>query len=302
LAALAVGVQLDRFERVKEAMDKMTAELKKQQKAEYEKHESCQKDIDVNEDETRVKTTEKKDLDTMIVGLEGTRAGLSKEIDELNANVAKAHVALKSASEQRQAENHEFQQVVADQRAAVAILRKALARLRAFYADQPAAALLSVAEHRRLREPGAAVPAPPPAGKAYSKSGTAGGVLEMLEKIIKDAQKADQEAVAAEQASQDAYTQLVASVNAELGAMGQALTEKTIAREQAEADKLTAGGDLRATESQLSNLAHQSQALHLDCDYLLKNFAVRQRARQEEIEAIKEAKAILSGADSGGEE
>lgn len=304
LATLAVGVQLDGFEKVKEAMDKMVSELKKQQQEEYEKHETCKKDIDTNEDDTRVKATEKKDLESKIAGLEGNLEGLTKELEELNANTAKAHVALKSASEQRQAENHEFQQVVADQRATVGIIQKALARLRAFYAAKPAAALLSVAKHRRRleQEPGAAAPPPPPAGKAYAKSGTAPGVLQMLEKIIQDAEKADQEAVAAEQASQDAYAELVANVNAELDAMAKAITEKTIAKEEAQADRLTAANDLQSTETELTNLAKRNQALHLDCDYLLNNFAARQQARQEEVEAIKEAKAILSGADFAGEE
>jgi len=124
----------------------------------------------------------------------------------------------------------------------------------------------------------------------------------MMEKIIQDAEKADQEAVAAEQASQNSYTELVSNVNAELDAMSKAIAEKTIAKEKAEADKLTAGNDLRATEAELTNLAGQSQALHLNCDYLLKYFTVRQQARREEVEAIKEAKAILSGADFAGEE
>jgi len=302
LATLAVGVQLDGFEKVKEAMDKMIAELKKQQQEEYEKHESCMKDIDANEDDTREKQSEKRDLEAQIAGLEGTLEGLKKEIAELNAKVAEAHVALKAAGEQRQAENHEFQQVVADQRATVAILQQALQRLRAFYASsETAAALVSTWEQGHRQEPGAAAPPPPPAGKAYSKSGTSGGVLQMLEKIIQDAEKADQEAVLAEQASQNAYTQLVANVNVELDVSAKAISEKTGIQLQAEADKLLASQSLRNAEATLANLASRNKALHLDCDYLLKNFAVRQQARQEEVEAIQEAKAILSGADFGGE-
>ncbi len=32
------------------------------------------------------------------------------------------------------------------------------------------------------------------------------------------------------------------------------------------------------------------------CDFVMKNFETRQTARDEEIEALKQAKAILSGA------
>merc|ERR1719343_878770 len=43
MLSLAVRVRLDSFTKVIEMMDKMTAELKKQQKEEYEKHEFCKK-------------------------------------------------------------------------------------------------------------------------------------------------------------------------------------------------------------------------------------------------------------------
>jgi len=57
--------------------------------------------------------------------------------------------------------------------------------------------------------------------------------------------------------------------------------------------------DLHATVTALGELAELNRALHADCDYVLKNFNIRQQARQEEIEAIQEAKAILSGANFG---
>merc|ERR1719473_1715924 len=70
LANLAVTTQLDKFTKVKEAMDKFKAELKKQQKDEYEKNEFCKKEIDANEDSTKVKTQEKEDLDDKLADTE----------------------------------------------------------------------------------------------------------------------------------------------------------------------------------------------------------------------------------------
>ena len=43
--------------------------------------------------------------------------------------------------------------------------------------------------------------------------------------------------------------------------------------------------------------ASLEQSLHLECDFTLKNFDISQTARMEEIEAIEQAKAVLSGAD-----
>jgi hypothetical protein len=298
LAMLAVTVQADGIEKVKVLMDKMIADLKTQQSEEVTKHDSCVKDIDTNEDNTMVKNTEKKDTEGTIAGLEGTIAQLTEDLEMLKTSVAEAHVMLKRAGEDRKAENKEFQQVVADQRMMVKILSKALARLQDFYggAAEGKAALLA---RRQDPVPGAAVAPPPPAGKDYEQSQMSSGVIQMLMKIIQDAEIADQQAVQAEQSSQGAYAELVTNTNAELSAMETSITQKTIAKSQAEGDKIEAEKNLKAVMRVLGDLANENLALHQACDYILKNFMIRQQARQEEIEAIQEAKAILSGADFG---
>jgi len=299
MALLAVSAQIDGFDKVKGLMDKMIAELKKQQGEEYEKHEACKKDIDTNEDATMVKKSEEKDTNALITSLTGELEALTKELEELAVQVSEAHVALKAAGETRKKENHEFQQTVADQRATIEILNKALDRLKAFYAKS--ASLLATGKKQQMKqpEPGAAAPPPPPAGKAYEKNGMAGGVLQMLEKVIQEAEIADQEAVAGEQASQSAYATFVANTNEMLDSYEKAIAAKTAAKEDKTASKLTAGQDLAAIEQALTDLGEENKALHTSCDYLLKNYDIRQTARQEEIEAIQEAKAILSGADFG---
>merc|ERR1719482_1793240 len=276
--------------------DKMVVELKKQQENEYQKHESCKKDIDSNEDATMEKTAEKKDLDAKMTALKGQLEGLTEELSELATQVKEAHIAMKQAGETRKKENHEFQQVVADQRATIEILNKALDRLKSFYNKE---SLLAVDAHAHKQEPGAAVAPPPAAGKAYKANGMSGGVMQLLEKIIQDAQTADQEAVAGEQKSQEAYATFVANTNESLDAFEKAIAGKTEAKDKATADHLTTKQDLGAAQTAIGDLNDESKALHLDCDYLLKNFDIRQTARQEEIEAIQEAKVILSGADLG---
>merc|ERR1719191_2041831 len=99
LANLAVSTQLDAFTKVKEAMDKFMVELKKQQKDEYEKNEFCKKEIDANEDQTKVKTHEKEDLEDKETELETQIRVLTEEIDALNKEVGEMQVSLKRAGE-----------------------------------------------------------------------------------------------------------------------------------------------------------------------------------------------------------
>merc|ERR1719161_882013 len=88
LANLAVTTQLDKFTKVKEAMDKFKAELKKQQKDEYEKNEFCKKELDTNEDTTKVKENEKEDLEDALADTENSIKKLTGEIDSLKKEVA----------------------------------------------------------------------------------------------------------------------------------------------------------------------------------------------------------------------
>merc|ERR1719359_2117242 len=88
LATLAVHVRLDAFTKVKEAMDKMTAELKEQQKAEVEKKEYCTKKIDETEDFIKVGEQTKADLDgkhkDLTSGIEGLKSGIETLKNEVS--------------------------------------------------------------------------------------------------------------------------------------------------------------------------------------------------------------------------
>merc|ERR1719253_1514612 len=98
-------------------MDKMHAELAAQQKAEYEKKESCDKEIDTTEDKIKEGENVKEDLDAKHTDLVNTLERLANQIKELNAEVADMEVSLKQAGEQRKAENQLYQTTISDQRA-----------------------------------------------------------------------------------------------------------------------------------------------------------------------------------------
>merc|ERR1712076_231828 len=71
--------------------------------------------------------------------------------------------------------------------------------------------------------------------------------------------------------------------------------EATKADLGAEVEKLTAENG--ATMKEAMATAETIKDLHLDCDWLLSNFQARKDARAGEVESLKNAKAVLSGAD-----
>ena len=48
---------------------------------------------------------------------------------------------------------------------------------------------------------------------------------------------------------------------------------------------------------QLSTLKAYIEDLHQSCDFILQNFELRRDARTSEVEGLKNAKAVLNGAD-----
>jgi len=300
LATLAVSAQLDAFDKVKEAMNKMMAEMQQQQKDEYAKWEFCKKEIDSNEDATKTKTWEKKDLEDKNQELENTISRLTEEIEQLKAEMSDMQVSLKRAGEGRKKENQNFQAQVADQRAMVQILNKALARLNMFYGEkkqeQTQAVLAQVAAHQ---EPGAAVAPPPPKSEDYSKSAGSGGVTQLLNMIIEDAQRDEQELTMDEQKAQEAYAGFVVETNSCMAACEKSMTEKEEEKSTAQGDKSETEAALSQVNAELVSLKDLNLGLHTDCDFLLENFEIRQKARKEEMDGIVEAMAILSGANFG---
>jgi len=281
LSTLAVSIGLDSFTKIKEAMDKMVSELKAEQEEEVKFKTYCTKELNLNEKQTYEKTEEKEDAEALIAKLAKLMKKLAEEIADANAQIAETETAILKASQVREGENAEFQTVVADQRATQDILAKALGKLKAFYKS----ALLQKASQE-----------PPVKFNSYSKNAGASPVIGMIEQIIEDSKALESEAVAGETEAQAAYEKFVKDSNDLIKQLSDSVASKTKAKSTAAQDSEQAKSDLGSAVGELESLALTAQDLHGECDWVLKNFAARQKARLDEIEAIGSAKAILSGA------
>merc|ERR550514_1086493 len=107
----------------------------------------------------------------------------------------------------------------------------------------------------------------------------------------------ERDALRGEQDSQSAYESFVKNTNASIKANMREIVNKTESKAKAEKSKTQAEEDLKATQTDLESLAAYAADLHKSCDFVLDNFTARQEARGQEIEALRQAKAVLSGAD-----
>merc|ERR1740133_700157 len=288
LATLAVRVRLDAFTRVKKAIDDMVAQLTKEKEDEIKHKDFCVDEFNTNELQTEKKERAKQDLSAKIEDLEMTIKQLTDAIDTLKSEVAEDQVQLKRAGEDREKENKEFQMTVADQRATQKLLTAALNILKGFYAKKAAALLLQTGQP--------AGPPPPPGFEAYKKNAAAGGVMGMIQQIINDAKAMEAEVIRSEEDAQKAYEDFVKDTNGSIEAKSKDIVNKSETKAKAEGDRVEAKEDKEAVMLESEQLGNYKAELHSSCDFVMKNFDVRQTARDEEIEALKQAKAILSGA------
>jgi predicted nucleic acid-binding Zn-ribbon protein len=289
LAALATQVRLDAFTRVKKAIDDMIAQLLIEKADEIKHKDFCVDEFNKNQLQTEKKEREKEDLIAKIADLEATISKLTTDIDGLKSEIAEMQVQMKRAGEDRESQNKEFQTTVADQRETQKLLQAALSILGEFYGKAKAASLTQQAQQ----------PAgpPPPAGfEAYSKNEGSGGVMGLIQQIISDAKAMEAEAIRAEEDSQKAYEDFVKETNASIEAKSKDIVNKSETKAKAETDLVEANQAKDSAMSELEQLSNYNAELHQSCDFVLKNFDLRQTSRDEEVEALKQAKAILSGA------
>jgi chromosome segregation ATPase len=289
LSMMAHKVRLDAFEEVKKAIDDMITQLGKEKEDEIKHKDFCTDELNKNQLETEKKEREKIDLEAKIEDLELTIKTLTEQIATLKSEIEEMQVQMKRSGEDREKENKEFQQTVADQRASVVLLSKAMDILKGFYDKEAAAAALV------QQEP--AGPPPPPGFKEYKKNPQSSGVMAMSTQSIEDSKAMEAEAIKSEESATAAYEAFIKETNNSIEAKSKDIANKSESKGKAEDYLAQAKTELDSTNVELDELSAYNAELHASCDFVLKNFDIRQTARDQEVEALKQAKAILSGAD-----
>jgi len=289
LSHLAARMRFDPFGKLREGIDDMASNLGKEKEDEIVFKDDCVSDFTSNDKDTTAKKVKKGDLETEINALNAEQATLTDEEKRIKAEIFENQLQMKAASEDREAENKVFQETVADQRATQEILKKALDRLAQFYNK-----FALVQGKKQDPVPGAAVEAMPAGFKPYKKAG-GGGAQFLIEGIIADSKDTEKDAIAAEQDAQKAYESFIKDSNDAVKALQATLSSDQEEKAKDEVKEVQDEGDKRMTIEDILKLGEVNQALHTSCDFTMDNFEERQSKRDDEIEALKQSKAIFSG-------
>jgi len=312
------------FSKVIGMIDNMVGLLNKEQVDDNAKLEQCQTDLDLAEDKQKELEREVSLLDKAIEDDKASISTLTEEIDTLVDGVKALDKEVAEMTEQRKEENSDYITALAQHNTALELLSFAKNRMNKFYNPK----LYKAPPKRELSEedritvnsggtlaptaaPGgiagtgiglvqhkAAPPPPPETWGAYSKKAEeSNGVIAMMDLLLKDLSTEMTEMEVTEKQAQEEYEQFMADAADKRVSDSKSITDKTAVKADTQAHLEDAKASHKSTMVSMMANEKTTANLHASCDWLMKFFDVRKEARAGEIDALKKAKAVLSGAN-----
>jgi peptidoglycan hydrolase CwlO-like protein len=324
LISLALKGRKVSFDKVIKMIDEMVALLGEEQKTDDDKKEKCEADIDATEDKHKELNVAIADLEKAIEETKESIATLTEEIAALTKGIKDLDKSVAEATENRKEDHEDYVTNMAANNAAVELLGMAKNRMNKFYNPKmyKAPPKRELTEEERItvnmggtlaptEAPGGiagtgvtalqtagAPPPPPETWGAYSKkSEESNGVLAMIDMLVADLEKEIQEMEFNEKDDQAEYEKMIEESADKRARDSKSLTDKEAAKADAEASLLQLKEENKAKMMENMHTMETLRDIHLDCDWLLQNFDTRKEARAGEVDALKKAKAVLSGAD-----
>jgi len=293
------------FDKVIKMIDEMVALLGAEQTDDDDKKAYCEKSLDESEDDKKVLENTIGDLEKSIATTEESISTLAEEIAALLKGISDLDSQVKEATTTREEENAFYKKTMQEDAAAKDILKMAKNRLAQFYAPKmyvpPAkverSAMGRISEEMSLEQ--RTDPGPPPSTwSAYAtKSEEHGGVVAMLDLLIADLDKEMASMTTQEKDDQAEYEAFMAEAGDKRAADSKSTEQKEGEKADLEAALVKLQQDHKDTSKELYLKEMEIKDLHLECDWLIANFEMRKSARAGEVDSLKKAKAVLSGAD-----
>jgi chromosome segregation ATPase len=304
-------------------IDEMAGNLKKEQADDDEKMAYCGKEFDESEDKKKGLELSISDSETAIEELKGSIAATAEEIEALEDSIKELDKSVAEATDNRKAENADYKELMANDAMAKEVLLWAKNRLNKFYNPKlykaPPKRDLSAEDSLVVDFGGTLAPTQPPGGIAGTgialvqisahnqqpagpssfkpKTEESAGVIGMIDLLIKDLDKEMQESEVMEKDGQSDYEDMMAQAKDKRATDTSSLTTKAAAKAEAQEALEAEESTLGETKTDLMQTLEYIHGLHVECDWLMKFYDVRNEARTSEIDALGKAKAVLSGAD-----
>jgi len=304
------------LESVIKMIDDMVVLLGKDQKEDEKSKTFCENELEKAEDEDKAAKEKKAMVEASIAEKSDAIEALADEIATLEQDIKDLDKAVAQATEQRKEEHADFQESQQLNQAAVELVGKAKNRLQKFYNPtlykappkkemtmeekiMQAGSFVQIRAHAKDEEDSDVAPpvAPEAPGGAYQKNEKSAGVLGLMDMMVREIETDMKDAEYEEKTAQSDYGKLMTESEETRAANSKGITTKKASKAELEGKLEMEKGTLADTNEDLSLISTTLGDLHAQCDFLLQNFDLRKEARTNEIEGLKNAKAILSGAN-----
>jgi hypothetical protein len=293
------------FTAIVKMVEEMIEVLGKQQAADTQHKEWCEGELDKNAAESQKASETVASLGASIAQTSDEIATEADDIAALQSGIAALDKDVATATEMRKTEHAEYLETVQLTEAAIQLIGKAKNRLQKFYnpalhknpepapeeEEAAAASFLQVVAHVAPPE------APETFSGPYEKKGQkSGGVMALMDMLTHELESTLQEAQHDEKTAQTEYVELMTDSQKQRQQDSEAVTDKSAAKATLEGNLVNLKESKAMTLKQMEDINAYNVEVHGSCDFILQNFKLREEARTNEVEGLKNAKAVLAGA------
>merc|ERR1719262_761490 len=288
----------------------------------------CDKDLAKSEEEKANTESAIATSSAAIEEMTAASAELADGIAALNSEVKAMDKAVAEATEQRKEEHGDFLTFQTENSAAVQLIEKAKNRLFKFYrpnlhkeapkreltdeekilaasgrsdmiaTDAPVMiAGTTQAVFVQLKDDAAPPPPPETWGAYQKKDGKSNGVIALMEMLAKELEDGITESKHEEETAQKDYERMMEESQATRAQNVESFTSDEAAKADLDTKIESTKQQKTSQEAELANINGYITQLHANCDFLVENYDLRKAARANEVESLKNAKGVLSGAN-----
>jgi hypothetical protein len=311
------------FGAVVKMVDEMVGILEKQMADDIKHKDWCIAELGEADKNMKAVTDKATEIESSIEELTDYAESIKDDLAALTEDVAGLDKDVASATTNRKEEHSEYQEEIQLTETAIQLIGKAKNRLQKFYnptvykappkVEKSMEEKITAGGSSALTQAELNFDAPdeleflqkhtkqpePPAtyGEYKPKGGKSGGVMGLMDMISSELVSSKSAAQFEEKTAQKAYMEFMSESQVTRAQTLKTLTEKEASKADV-GSRITAAKESKATTYQeMENVHTLTSSLHGNCDFIVGNFESKVAARKQEIEGLKNAKAVLSGAD-----
>jgi len=279
------------FTEVLDEIKKMIKIIDEEEKADKEQKEWCESEREENhgtkvEKEDKITALEEK-ISGLDEDLNNPETGLKAVLKQTEDDLVTNHDMQVSETASRAGENMAYQKSIKNIVAAEKLLGKAIKVLKAYYSQ------FGEEKEELLQEE----PAPPETfeGQEGGQVDAGNEVIGMLEFILKESNKEEEETHKDEESAQHEFEDSMGELKSEQTKLTESIAEQQVTIAEKEKTLFEAQQDLAVTEKELKAVKRYLFKIKPGCDYIEENYEMRNENRKKEKEALKKAIDLLKG-------